>query len=278
MKIVSFNVNSLRIRLDIINSLIESYNPDIICFQETKISQENDMPFDFFKKLGYIFFEYELSSNKGHSGVLIVSKIEIYNKISINFLENNFQNIGSERHISIDFKINNNSNEYKIINLHNFYVPSGGSGEEENNLNSDKFYEKLRFLENMIKFFQTDQKEKYKIILGDINIAPFENDVFNHKMLLNVISHTKFETDAFQRLLLECDLIDSARIFFDNNKKIFTWFSYRSKNWKLSYRGRRLDHILISNNLKKFVKNFQILEEFREMIKPSDHCPILIEL
>jgi exodeoxyribonuclease-3 len=277
MKIISYNVNSLRKRLLPVEELIKLEKPQILCFQEIKISSEADLPFDFFEKFGFDQIKFQLSSKKGLGGVLIAALkgINLENHCSFDFLkkeEGEFSSC-SERHVSVKFDFDDD----KKIDLHNFYVPSGGSGAEENDLESEKFKEKLRFFEKMVEFFAQNKSDE-KIILGDLNIAPFENDVFNHKQLLKVISHTKEETDLFSKLLEFGDLSDCGRIFFDNNQKIFTWWSYRSKNWEITNRGRRLDHILISNSLKNKVKNFKILVDFRKKESPSDHCPVLIEI
>lgn len=277
MKIVSYNVNSLRKRLHLIEELIQKESPQILCLQEIKISSEKDFSFDFFERFGYKDCKFQLS-DKGQGGVLIASKsLNLDAHCSFNFLEKNEDSqlkTCSQRHISVQFT---HPELNEKIELHNLYVPSGGSGAEEADLTSPKFLEKLDFFEAMAKFFEKN-KSNNQIILGDLNIAPFENDVFNHKQLLKIISHTPQETKLFEDLILKADLKDSARIFFPDNEKIFSWWSYRSKNWEQTNRGRRLDHILVSSNLAGKIKGFRILTEFRKKESPSDHCPVLIEI
>jgi exodeoxyribonuclease-3 len=273
MRIVSYNVNSLRKRLHLLEEIVKIYDPEIICLQEIKISTENDFPFDFFRDFGFNNLKFQLSL-KGQGGVLIASKkTELVNHCSLNFFE---QGQGfhecSERHLSVEISLHDQK-----ISIHNLYVPSGGSGAEEVDLESKKFLDKLSFLRSMIYFFEQNKSEN-KIVIGDLNVAPFENDVFNHKQLLKVISHTKEETDLFKGLLEKGNLADIGRIFFSENEKIFSWWSYRSKNWQQTNRGRRLDHILVSENFAQNIKKFEILVDFRKKESPSDHCPILFEI
>lgn len=191
MKIISYNINSLRKRISLLDELITVENPDIICLQEIKISNSEDLPIDFFKLYGYKFLSYGLSF-KGMGGVLTASKINLEEKSHISFLYNLEDDSSEKRHVVNKISINNN-----IINLHNFYVPSGGSGADEKNLDTYKFKQKIEFLENMIKYFEMNKDEDH-IILGDLNVAPGENDVFNHKILKDVISHTPIERIIFK--------------------------------------------------------------------------------
>ena len=139
--------------------------------------------------------------------------------------------------------------------------------------------------ENAVFDYNTDTsfsfsypKVKNRIILGDFNIAPFENDVWSHKSLLNVVSHTKSETNYFSKLLKYGAFEDIIRNNFKHDDKIYSWWSYRNKDWKKSNRGRRLDHILISKNIKKYIQSVKIYRSIREEKKPSDHVPISITL
>ena len=119
---------------------------------------------------------------------------------------------------------------------------------------------------------------KKKILVGDLNIAPFENDVWSHKQLLNVVSHTKIETDALKSFIKKGNFVDIIRKNFSDAEKIYTWWSYRNKDWKKSNRGRRLDHIFISEEIKNLAKNIKIFKNIRDWDKPSDHVPVMLEL
>ena len=128
----------------------------------------------------------------------------------------------------------------------------------------------------MIEFFKNSKE--VNVLVGDLNIAPYENDVWSHKQLLNVVSHSPAEIIAFQKLLEQGKLVDMIRNNSNLNKKIYTWWSYRSKNWKISDRGRRLDHVLVSNSIKDNISGQVICKEFRDYEKPSDHVPIIFDI
>ena len=161
------------------------------------------------------------------------------------------------------------------IIIHNFYVPAGGDvADIKKNL---KFKHKINFLNEMIDIFSKD-KNKKKILLGDLNIAPLENDVWSHKQLLNVVSHTKKETDLLKELVIKGKWIDAVRLKISENKKLYSWWSYRNKNWELSNRGRRLDHFWVSKKIFPQVKSGVIYKDTRSWERPSDHVPIIVDI
>ena len=121
-------------------------------------------------------------------------------------------------------------------------------------------------------------KETCKILVGDLNIAPLENDVWSHKQLLNVVSHTPIETEALLELIKTCNWIDVMREFVPQNEKLYSWWSYRNRNWEISNRGRRLDHFWVTKNLFPQVKSGVIYKETRSWERPSDHVPIVVDI
>ena len=129
----------------------------------------------------------------------------------------------------------------------------------------------------MINHFKRD-KTQNRILVGDLNIAPYENDVWSHKQLLNVVSHTPIETDILKKLLKDGKWVDIMREFVPYNEKLYSWWSYRNRNWEISNRGRRLDHFWISKNLFSLVKSGVIYKDTRSWEKPSDHVPILVDI
>lgn len=261
MKIVSWNINSLRLRLPLLKKLIAEQNPDIICVQETKVV-DTDFPLNEINNLGFRFVEF--AGEKSYNGVAIISKVPISNIKKYNILDFNHK-----RHIAATLPGN--------IILHNFYVPAGGDIPDPK-LN-DKFDFKLKFIDWMNDYFSSNYSNQHKIImLGDINIAPLEHDVWSHKQLLKVVSHTPIEVEKLNKLKASCSWVDSHRVFVPDNQKLYSWWSYRGLDPFKSDRGRRLDHIWITPNLKNNLVRAEIFKDFRIDKQPSDHVPISIEL
>lgn len=258
MKISTWNVNSIRSRLIATKKVIELLQPDVLCLQEIKTT-EDLFPYEFFKSYGY---QHQLVCGQiSYNGVAIVSKIPF------NRLDNiSFKN--EARHIAI---------QIKDIELHNFYVPSGGDIPDPK-LNN-KFADKLLFVDNMSHWFRNNKKTNNKIIVvGDLNIAPLENDVWSHKQLLNIVSHTKIEIEKYNNFLQSLNFFDAHRHFTKAEEKLYSWWSYRNKDWKKSNRGRRLDHILLTEPMKQYLLNADILNSARDYDTPSDHVPVSIQI
>jgi exodeoxyribonuclease-3 len=199
---------------------------------------------------------------KSYNGVAILSKIKFQEKEHINWC-----NKGDCRHISVQLG--------EKIELHNFYVPAGG--DEPDIITNPKFAHKIDFLNEMKSHFINDTKTK-KILVGDLNIAPFENDVWSHKQLLNVVSHTPIETESLLDIIDSGEWIDVMRAITSHNEKLYSWWSYRNRNWEISNRGRRLDHVWVSKKLFPQVKSGVIYNETRSWERPSDHVPIVIDI
>jgi exodeoxyribonuclease III len=261
VKITSWNINSVRLRINIVKDYLKLHAPDILCLQEIKC-QNHEFPKSEFEELGYKYFS--INGQKGWHGVAIVSKIPIKEIIAPDFCKN-----GHSRIIAVQIGENGPI-------LHNLYVPAGGD-EPDPEIN-DKFAHKLDFLAKMEEFYKNNQENI--IVVGDLNIAPHENDVWSHKALLNVVSHTPIETQTLERLRIGGNLIDIARYSRDESDKLFTWWSYRSPDWTKNDRGRRLDHIWVSENIIENVdlNSFAIYRDARAWEKPSDHVPICVEL
>jgi len=258
MKIISWNINSLRLRLPLLRELIKQSNADVICLQETKV-QDSDFPALEIKSMGYEFLSF--SGEKSYNGVAIISRFPIKSSESIDIL-----NYGHKRHIKATF-------ETKIgeVDLHNFYVPAGGDIPDVD-LN-DKFDHKLKFIDWMTDYFAT-QKSRKIIIVGDINIAPLEHDVWSHKQLIKIVSHTPIEVQKLNNLQKQLNFIDTHRHFIDPSQKLYTWWSYRAKDPLGADKGRRLDHIWATPNLEKQIQDMKIYKDFRAAVQTSDHVPI----
>ena len=259
MRIATWNINSVRLRIHHVLRFIKEYNVDVMCLQETKTPDEF-FPINDFKELGIDHYYYR--GEKSYNGVAILSKVPIIKKSYMNWC-----GFKDTRHISVFLK--------NKITLHNFYVPAGGDIPDEKI--NPKFEHKIKFVKEMIKYFKND-KTQNKILVGDLNIAPYENDVWSHKQLLNVVSHTPIETDNLKKLLNDGKWVDIMRKFVPLEEKLYSWWSYRNRDWKISNRGRRLDHIWLSENLMSIAKKMIVYKELRDWEKPSDHVPVLIEV
>jgi exodeoxyribonuclease-3 len=268
IRIATWNVNSIRLRIEMVMRISKWVKPDVFCFQEIKC-REAEFPFSALKSIGYEHFA--INAQKGYHGVAIASRVPIKQIASHDFCKR-----GEARHINVSLDAPGMS--FNDLTIHNFYVPAGGDipNPEENK----KFRHKLDFLEEMRDFFSVlGEQEKNRVVLvGDLNVAPLDCDVWNHKALLSVVSHTAEEVERLESLFHVFGGSDPIRLRWPVPDRIFTWWSYLSPNWALANKGRRLDHIWISSELTKTLGNVEILKEVRGWERPSDHVPILVDL
>ncbi|EHD14904.1 exodeoxyribonuclease III [Commensalibacter intestini A911] len=262
MRIISWNINSLRLRLPLLKELIQLANPDIICLQETKVPDPL-FPKEDIEALGYPYIVYR--GMKSYNGVCILSK----HPIELSSLTKDWCGQEDCRHIAVDFDFLG-----KPVTLHNFYVPAGGD-EPDPDVNP-KFQHKLNFLQEVTAWFK-DNLSQNSILVGDLNIAPLEHDVWSHKQLLKIVSHTPIETKGLTAWL-KTGFVDAMREIVPSSEKLYTWWSYRNKDWEKTNRGRRLDHLWITPTLVPYLQAITVYKEVRNWEKPSDHVPILLEL
>lgn len=260
MRVVSWNVNSVRKRVTHIRRLIRQVSPDIICLQETKVT-DNLFPRELFTELGYC--DIHLSGQKAYNGVAIVSRFPLKN-----IEAKQFCNSSDKRHLRATLPHD--------IDLHNFYVPAGGD-EPDVKLNR-KYADKLRFYREMADWFSSFTTGNKRILVGDLNVAPTEADVWCHKKMVRVVSHTPLEIEYYQKAFSSHDWLDAVRPENDLRSKLFTWWSYRAPDWKKMNRGRRLDHIWITESLKNYYSGTSIIQRTRGWQRPSDHVPVVIDL
>lgn len=260
IRLVTWNINSVRARLPSVEKLLSDYNPDILCLQETKV-QDHMFPTDVFNKYGLT--HHALAGQKSYHGVATLSKLPIQETNRINWCD-----MGDARHVETHFE--------NGINLHNFYVPAGG--DEPDAAINDKFAHKMDFLAEMTNWSHELPDNNKGIIVGDLNIAPLEDDVWSHKKLKRVVSHTPIEVDAMTSLQEAHDWFDVMRHFVPEPEKLYSWWSYRARDWKAANKGRRLDHVWCSQTLKDNMKSMTVLKEVRGWEKPSDHAPVMVEI
>ncbi len=264
MKITTWNINSVRLRMPLVAHFLKTHAPDVICLQETKC-RDAEFPSSDFRALGYEHLA--IHGQKGYHGVAIASRhpIRLMDK-------RDFCDVGHARHIAVELEAGG-----APLTLHNFYVPAGG--DEPDEAINPKFAHKLGFLDEMTEWIRTDRiSEGRSVLVGDLNIAPLEHDVWSHKALLKVVSHTPVEVEKLEKVFAAGNWIDSMRRFVPAEEKLYTWWSYRATDWAASNRGRRLDHILVSEALSGSLSSLHVAREARGWERPSDHVPVTIEL
>jgi exodeoxyribonuclease-3 len=261
LKIATWNINSVRLRIGIVEKFLTEHQPDVLCLQEIKC-QNDQFPEKNFRKLGYDYIE--VNGQKGYHGVATVAKRPLLDAVRTEYC-----GMGDTRHISTRFDAGG-----RKLCVHNFYVPAGG--DEADPVKNPKFDHKLKFLDEMLALKASDGDVE-NILVGDLNIAPHENDVWSHKQLLKVVSHTPIETEFLDRLRDDGGWLDLVRHKRDYDEVLYSWWSYRAKDWAASNKGRRLDHIWGALSLGDALTNIEILTDARGWEKPSDHVPVIAE-
>ncbi|MBA4048596.1 MAG: exodeoxyribonuclease III [Sphingomonas sp.] len=257
LRIASWNINSVRFRLAIVEEFLRSATPDILCLQETKAA-DSEFPAATFRALGYPHIE--LHGQRMHHGVAIVSRLPL-----ADVTRHGWQANGEARHIGVRLPGG--------LRLDNVYIPAGGDiPDREQN---PKFGQKLDFIDRMTEW--SAQSVGPALLVGDFNIAPLECDVWSHKQLLDVVSHTPVEVAALDRLQQANQWVDLGRRFTPPPERLYTWWSYRAKDWQASDRGRRLDHMWATPDVAAVATAHRVVEAARSWDKPSDHIPLVTE-
>lgn len=262
MRLVTWNINSLRLRLPLLAKLVADISPDVVCLQETKVPDPL-FPADALRALGFEHLHYQ--GMKGYNGVAILSRhpLEPLTNLPVWYEKEDCRHIAARIHGPQD-----------SVELHDFYVPAGG--DEPDPAINPKFAHKLAFVEEAAAWFAQRQNTR-TVVVGDLNIAPLEHDVWSHKQLLKIVSHTPPETERLERWR-KTAFVDAMRHFVPPTEKLYTWWSYRNRDWKKSDRGRRLDHIWVTPDLVPELSAMRVLRDMREWESPSDHVPVVMDL
>ena len=262
LRIATWNINSLRLRLSLLERLIADLRPDVICLQETKVPDEL-FPEGAPATLG--FPHVARRGMKGYNGVAILSRLPLrLDEASPDWCER-----GDCRHLAVTLDTPGGP-----VELHDFYVPAGGDVPDP--AENPKFAHKLAFVQQVTDHF-TARPPARSILVGDLNIAPLEHDVWSHKQLLGVVSHTPIETEALNALLSGGHgWVDVVRKYFPSEEKLYSWWSYRAKDWEAANKGRRLDHIWTTADIAAHTVGAEIIKPARGWSeKPSDHVPVI---
>ena len=261
LTLATWNINSVRLRIETVRRFIAAAQPDVLCLQETK-SPDEHFPGEAFDALGY---KHQLVHGmKGYNGVAIVSRVAINESATQSWCKRK-----DCRHGMVTLPGG--------IELHNIYVPAGGDIPDPE-VNA-KFAHKLQFLDEITAWFGGERSaEKPMIVVGDLNVAPLETDVWSHKQLLTVVSHTPIEVEKLGKLQEAGGFVDAVRHFIPPEERLYSWWSYRNRDWAASDRGRRLDHIWVTPPLVQSLAGAEVLSPVRGWERTSDHVPVVIRL
>jgi len=267
-RLATWNINSVRLRLDLVERFVRAHQPDILCLQEIKCTNGSfpELPM---RALG--FSHVAIAGQKGYHGVAILSRIP-FARIE----RRDICGRGHARHLSVTLD-GGSPTARKPLVLHNVYVPAGGDLPDP--ALNPKFRHKLDFLEAMDAWFRgmRSKRTNRAILVGDLNVAPLPTDVWSHKRLLKVVSHTTAEVERFERMRAAHDWVDVMRQHVPPEERLYTWWSYRARDWRTSNRGRRLDHIWTTPALDGTAVSLRVLDEARDWPHPSDHVPVIAD-
>lgn len=260
MRLITWNVNSIRIRLENLARLVKETRPDVVCLQETKVDDES-FPFEEVREMG--FTHIAVRGEKGYNGVAILSRrpFEAEHRIS-------WWGRDDSRHLAVRLP--------DAFDLHVFYVPSGGpTPDVETN---EKFAHKLGFLGEMAQWARDERVDGRKLaIVGDLNVAPLETDVWNHQRIKRQVGHTPLECEHMAALREAGGFTDVGRHFVPPEEFLFTWWGYRHPQSFAKNYGWRLDHVWVTPPLADHLKGHEVKSDTRAWPRPSDHVPVVVD-
>lgn len=258
LSVATWNINSVRLRIEHVVRFLAETNVDVLCLQELKAATDR-FPAAALIEAGYP--HHVVVGQPGYNGVAVVSRRPLRPAGVLSFCGRD-----DARHAAVEL-----DGEGGPITLHGLYVPSGG--DEPDPEANDKFAHKLAFLDEMAERLAAERRA---LLVGDLNVAPLETDVWSHRQMLKVVSHTPVETDKLQAAAAAGGWVDTVRAIRGPEEKVFSWWSYRARDWRASNRGRRLDHIWATPDIADTARSAQVFDQTRDWEKPSDHVPVIV--
>ena len=264
LRLCTWNVNSVRLRADQAARFVAEQAPDVLCLQEIKC-REGEFPSQAFIDMGLPHLK--IQGQKGWHGVAIASRLPLEDVKPLDVCRE-----GHARCVSA---------KVAGLELHNFYVPAGGDIPDRT-LNA-KFDHKLDFYERLTAEMGARDPMAPLAIVGDLNVAPGEYDVWNHRYMSKVVSHTPVEVEAMEKLKASAGFIDLLREALPEPQKLASWWSYRALDFRQSNRGLRLDHLWVTPGLKDAAFRLgaaaaRVHDDVRAWERPSDHAPVSADL
>jgi len=264
LRLATWNINSVRLRIGLVEKLVREHGIDVLCLQETKCPDDK-FPMSDVRKLG--FEHVALHGQKGYHGVATFSRHPF-----VTTARERFADKDDARHLATTFA----AGPLEGVTVHNFYVPAGG--DEPDPIVNPKFAHKLQFLSELTDWSTRIADTGRRVMVGDLNIAPDPSDVWNHKQLLKIVSHTPIETQGLDAMREAGRWVDAVRTHVPHPEKLYSWWSYRAVDWEAVDRGRRLDHIWASADVAARTTGVETLRFARSWERPSDHVPVIVDI
>jgi exodeoxyribonuclease-3 len=261
LRILSWNINSVRLRIDSLRRVVRKLEPDVVCLQEIKV-QTDLFPRQALERMGFV--GGAIVGQKGYHGVATFCRKPLDASWS--------KAIGRSkdaRHVAVTVG---------GVEIHNIYLPAGGDVPDPEI--NPSFKAKLEFMRALARWTKTwpARPTAKRVLVGDLNVAPLETDVWSHQKLKRVVTHTPVEVAHFAKIQQAHPWVDVARTIVPPDQKLFTWWSYRSPDWRRQDKGRRLDHIWVSQALADGIVDFKVARDVRGWKRPSDHAPVMATL
>jgi len=263
LRLATWNVNSVRLRADHVARFVDEQAPDVLCLQEIKC-QEAEFPRELFESVGLPHLK--IAGQKGWHGVAIASRLPIEDAPVLAVCREGHARCVSARVAGVE--------------IQNFYVPAGGDTPDR--AANPKFDHKLDFFEKLTAEMARRDPKAPLAIVGDLNVAPGEHDVWSHKQMSKIVSHTPVEVAAMAALKASLGFLDLPRETTPDPQRLFSWWSYRAADFRASNRGLRLDHIWVTPGLEPAFRaagsTARVHDDVRAWERPSDHAPVTADL